>query len=487
MFRKAAGVMVAVFMLAGCHRQVMLEPYRAEFVYTTLAFQPALATSAGFHRWGGDVLDEKLDDWGEVTVGKRREFYYKHRKAMEEIPRELLSPEEREEHTLIIDWIKREELDLNRIRPYKYDPRIYVDAVADGLAALYVSEQGEKKLRYFDLVRRLEATPRLVEIAKKNLAAVPASWNIEAQKRVTALNAFIDGPLREDCAPELKPKFEEHSHKAMAALKEFKVWLDTVVAETQMDWRLDPMLYEQRFQLTMGGKESLEDWRRTGEAELMILRLQMEKAAGKGGVAKALANLKTTPVDVPLVAGMAKSLRVRATPAAKVPAVTLMSWRPGPVVDGKEPGMLWVTAGPAREADLKLAVRTATKAAETGDRLRRLDPRSKAVLHSLFDREWKRVEWPTPAEIAAMPADEKLTALNQLLEAAAVFVTQIEIEKEWLSTDETVARLRQRTYRDEAGAKQLALEIELAGRQIPAGYVAWREARKKEPARPHGI
>lgn len=481
MFRITVGLVGAALLTIGCHRQVMLEPYRAEFVYTTLAFQPSLATSAGFDRWGGDVLDEKLDDWGEVTVEKRREFYYKHRKAMEEIPRELLSPEERDEHTLIIDWIKREELDLNRIRPYKYDARVYVDAVADGLVSLYVSEQGEKKLRYFDLVRRLEATPRLVEIAKKNLVSVPVSWNVEAQKRIKTLVAFIDGPLREDCAPELKPKFEEHASKAMAALKDLQTWLDTVVGQTQMDWRLDPMLYEQRFQLSMGGKESLDEWRRAGEGEIAALRSQMETAAGKGGVKKALSELKTAAVDVPLVAGMAKSLRVRATPAAKVPAVPLVSWRPGPVVDGKEAGMLWVTAGPAREADLKFAVRSATKSAEAGDRLRRLDPRSRAVLHSLFDREWKRIEWPTLTEIEGMPADEKLAVLNQLLEAAAVLVTQIEIEKEWLSPEDTVARLKQRTYRDEAGAKQLALEIELGGRQIPAGFAAWREISRRMP------
>lgn len=410
--------------LAGCKREVSFEPYRAEFVYTTLAYRPTQATAVGFHRWGGDVLDEKLDDWGEGNLDQLRDFYRKHRKAIEGIPRELMTAEDRADCDLVLNRIALGEFELNRAKQYKYDPRIYVDGVRDGLVSLYAGEHAPKKLRYFDMVRRMEWLPKYLVIAKKNLVAAPLSWNVEAQERTVELIRFIEGTLREDCAPELRPKFSEEAPKAVKELEAFRVWLDTELKLTQREWRMEPEIYAAKLKLELG--MSMEEARQAVEAD--IAKWKTAKAGeSEGGELKTELKLMEAP----------EVLRVE---GARL--------YPGAVLHPEQKSRVWVRKGGAPDGRAMARVVLQERAMAEA---RKSEPRSRKVLRTVFEPAWRWERWPEGSEA-------------QLLKEAELLRAQIEL-----------VGLAKGAIEDAA----LMKKVELMGGEIPAGYVGWLRENAK--------
>lgn len=430
--------LAAVVVMTGCKREVQLEPYRAEFVYTTLAYRPTQATAMGFHRWGGDILDEKLDDWGEGNLDQLRRFYEKHRKAMEGIPQELLSAEDREDYRLIMDRMTLAEFELNKIRSYKYDPRVYVNGITDGLMGLYAGEHGPKKLRYFDIVRRLEWVRKYVAIAEKNLVASPESWNVEARARNKELIRFLNEELKADCAPELQPKFGEQAPKAAADLEEFGRWMEGALTTTQKEWRMEPPLYAAKLKLELG--VTVEEASRAAEEDMARWKTVKAEYAGEGG---APPGLKLLPAPGVLMVEGARLL-------------------PGAVLHPEEKSRVWVQKG----AENRLAMARVALREAAWSEARKIEPRSRKVLRTVFAPAWYWERWPEKG------------AERHLLREAAKLWAQIEMVSRVSTNEETIPKLMERAgvTREEAG--DLVREVELLGAEIPAGYWGWRMEQK---------
>src|ERR1035441_8410496 len=66
-----------------------------EFVYTTISFSPARATSVGLHQYNNQNLDDQLDDVSPAALEKQRQFYHNFRDRLAALDPAKLSAEDR--------------------------------------------------------------------------------------------------------------------------------------------------------------------------------------------------------------------------------------------------------------------------------------------------------------------------------------------------------------------------------------------------------
>ena len=72
-----------------------------EFVYTTLAFSPTAATSAGLHQYGGKNLDQLLDDVSVAGFDRQRRFYRSFQSRLAKLQREDLPLQDQVDYDII--------------------------------------------------------------------------------------------------------------------------------------------------------------------------------------------------------------------------------------------------------------------------------------------------------------------------------------------------------------------------------------------------
>lgn len=303
------------------------------------------------------------------------------------------------------------------------------------MIGLYAGEHAPKKLRYFDIVRRMEWLKKYLAIAQKNLVAAPASWNAEAIARNKALIEFINGELKADCAPELQPKFAEQAPKAVKELEEFGRWLESAMATTQREWRPEPAIYAVKAKVELGVK--VEEAKRAAEEDLAKLRGAVRDAAAREAFPKL-------------------ELKVMVAPA--VMRVAGARLHPGAVLHPEQKSRVWVEKGKEdRLAMARVALRQAAF-----EEARKSEPRSRKVLRTVFEPAWKWERWPAKG------------AERELLWEAAKLWAQIEMVMEVTPSEEAAKKVKERTGFTTEEAAELVRQVEMLGWEIPGGYWGWR-------------
>ena len=81
---KLVVILPIVLFAAGCSRNPsdQLARLSDEFVHTTLAFSPAMATSVGLHQYQGQNLDNLLDDTSPENLDRQRRYYEHFRERL---------------------------------------------------------------------------------------------------------------------------------------------------------------------------------------------------------------------------------------------------------------------------------------------------------------------------------------------------------------------------------------------------------------------
>jgi len=76
--RRGTVVLFAAVLSTSCGQRVTKQSFTEvedEFIYTSLAFSPVQATSAGYHQHQGIKLDAELDDFSQAGLDRQRNFY----------------------------------------------------------------------------------------------------------------------------------------------------------------------------------------------------------------------------------------------------------------------------------------------------------------------------------------------------------------------------------------------------------------------------
>lgn len=193
------------------------EPVVDEFAYTSLSFSPTAATEYGLHRFASDTMDDLLDDWGASAIAKSRKFYERFQGDLQRIAVNRLMPEDRADFDIVQEATALR-LREHREEHHRHAPHLYTAIIEKGLTVPYRVEYAPLNLRYFHLIRRIEAIPKLLKLAQGYLVD-GASRDIEAAAdRTIWLREWITATLAPGVPQELRASFTRATGPATAAL-----------------------------------------------------------------------------------------------------------------------------------------------------------------------------------------------------------------------------------------------------------------------------
>lgn len=283
-------VLAAATLLAGCtpRPKAELAPLLDEFVYTTLSFSPSAATGQGYHVHHGRKLDDELDDFSFPALQRQMKFYADFHKRLERIDRTRLSSEDRADLDIIEGQIALALFDLGLIHSPQHNPTVYVEALGNALFNPYVLEYAPPAERFRSIIARLRQAPHYVDVAHGSLRAVPPAWMDVAAEENDGNIALIDKTLRDAAPASQKAAYSAAAAKALAAVRDFNVFLKDKLSAKTSDWRLGKEKYDRKFALVLAAGRTPEQLLAAAEDDLKSVRAEMAKLAAPQTIQQAL-------------------------------------------------------------------------------------------------------------------------------------------------------------------------------------------------------
>jgi uncharacterized protein (DUF885 family) len=273
--RKAA--LSLLLFLPACSRKPP-EPFSRtveEFIYTTLAWSPVLASNVGYRQHQGVALDEQLDDYSAAGIEMQRKFYNGFQERLKRMDPGKLDAGERADYDILNDQVALILLEFDTIQNYRHNPTVYVELIGNALFSPYVLEYAPKEQRFRHIIERLKKVPALVAQARANLADAAEIWNTVAQEENDGNIGLIDETLRKDVPESLRSSYEQAAGPALDALRQFNLYLKNEMSKKPGDWRLGKEKYSRKFRYALATDKTPEQVLAEAEAELTAVRRQM--------------------------------------------------------------------------------------------------------------------------------------------------------------------------------------------------------------------
>jgi len=261
-----------------------------QFIHETLAQSPSSASQAGYHhcrdpKSGKDLaLDSLLDDVSPAGFAAQREMYTRWRDRFHsETPVAALGPEDAADWRLIDDQVALNLLELDQIQNYRHNPTVYVELLGSAFFQPITDDYALQDVRLGDVLTRIAATPRFLDQARSVLAdADPIFIKVAVEENEGNIN-LIQTTVASAVAksPALKSRFNQVAPPAIAALRNFNVWLDSDLAKRKSGrtWRLGKQFYDQKFRLVMETDITPEQLLTEAQSEFTKTRAEMLELA----------------------------------------------------------------------------------------------------------------------------------------------------------------------------------------------------------------
>ncbi|QYM79477.1 DUF885 domain-containing protein [Horticoccus luteus] len=231
-----------------------------------LRLNPENSTQLGDHRFDGT-----LTDYSPAGRDAQLAAYRAGLAALAHIdPAQLTGPNRVDAQILQLN-LEAQIFYLTELKPFAWDVLSYNTSLADSIYLLTAREFAPAADRLHSAAQRLAAIPRVVAQAKANLVNPPAVYTQTAIKQIAgAIGLVHDGldPLLAE-APALKAELAPAQEKAIAALTDYKTWLEQdLLPRSHGDFRLGADHYRQALRYTLASDLTPEEILARAEAEL---------------------------------------------------------------------------------------------------------------------------------------------------------------------------------------------------------------------------
>jgi uncharacterized protein (DUF885 family) len=279
---KRAALLPLLFLAAGCRSNPAekLSKLTEEFVYTTVAFSPATATSIGLHQYQKQKLDDLLDDFSPPSLDKQQHFYEDFQNRLHQIPIEKLAPAERADYTILEDQTSLALLDLKEIHGALHNPTMYVETLGNALFSPFILEYAAKPQRIESIMARLQRVPLYLDQASTNLTASPLIWTQVAIDENQGNIDLVDKTIRAQVPDNLRDNYARVARPALDAMNKFQTYLkNSLSARTNADWRLGQDRYTRKFRYAMEVGVEADTTLDQAEREMKAVRARMLELA----------------------------------------------------------------------------------------------------------------------------------------------------------------------------------------------------------------
>jgi len=260
------------------------------FMKDSLALSPTSASQAGYHKHvdpktGKTIeLDALLDDLSLESMAAQRAFYEQWRERFrKETPVSSLDPQDAADWQLIDDQIGLNLLEFDKIQNYRHNPTVPVELIGNALFLPLTQDYASHDIRVGHVLSRVSAIPLLLTQVKQYLSDADPIFISTAVQENDGNIDLIENTIAAEipAGSPLKAQYDKVAPTAIAALKDFSLWLQNDLAKrpAHRTWRLGKELYDQKFKLVMETDVTPEQVLADAEAGLQSVRAEMLELA----------------------------------------------------------------------------------------------------------------------------------------------------------------------------------------------------------------
>lgn len=337
---------------------------------------PVRASELGMH-----AHDARLPAMDRMAVQDRIDDLLDWIGDLEEIPFTLVRGDDRYDYAIMEFALRAELLDLEEIRSWAIDPRLYTRVLASGIASLAQREHVSDEARLEALRSRMAAGPALLEVARANLRRPPVVWVEMALEDARGLAMYLETQLparvNGGATAPLPSVLRTERDELVAALDEHVRWLEAdLLPVASGDFRLGRYLFQRKLLYEEHISLSIEELSRLNRAAVTEIQQRVSQVAAEidpartpGAIADSVARLHPDPEALLIeAAAMMASLREWTDSAGVVtiPDPNLPTVRESPPYARSRPAYLDVP-GPFESERLDAFYNLTTPLAEWGE------------------------------------------------------------------------------------------------------------------------
>lgn len=234
------------------------------YVDDLLERSPGFATYLGDHRF-----DDRMGDYSAAGWQRSLEAEKRWLTQLDEIDPAQLSPGDAIDYEILRNHIESSIFELEEIREQEWNPLVY--NVGGSIYSLLARDFAPLEERLQSLRGRLEEIPGVLQAAKANLKNPPLVHTETAIMQNPGTIALIEGELETflEQAPQMREPLEPAREAAVAALKEYGVWLEEeLLPRSNGEFRIGEEKFRRKLAFALHSDLSMEEILRRAEVRL---------------------------------------------------------------------------------------------------------------------------------------------------------------------------------------------------------------------------
>src|SRR3954464_5638198 len=228
---------------------------------------PEYGTELCDHRF-----DDKLTDYSPEAVAKELKRAKDFRQQLEQFSdlTKLTGPN-RVDVRLMRDNIDNEIFGIEELKEREWNPLLYNESLANSIYLLVARDFAPAEKRATSIRARLEKIPVVIEQAKANLKNPPKVYTETAIDQTQGAISLVKEGLNEtlDKAPKAKAELAALQEKTIAALTEYKTWLQNdLLPRSTGDFRIGADKFRKKLRFALASDMSMEDLTKAARTDL---------------------------------------------------------------------------------------------------------------------------------------------------------------------------------------------------------------------------
>ncbi len=238
-----------------------------DYIEGLMKANPEYATELGDHRF-----DDKLTDYSDEAEAKELARAKEVRKELEQFSdlAKLTGPN-KVDVRLMRDNIDNEIFGIEELKEREWNPLVYNESLANSLYLLVARDFASAEKRAGSIRARMEKIPAVIAQAKANLKTPPQIYTETAIEQTQGTISLVKEGLNEvlDKAPKAKADLAPVQEKAIAALTDYKTWLQNdLLPRSTGDFRIGADKFRKKLRFALASDMSMEDLMKAARADL---------------------------------------------------------------------------------------------------------------------------------------------------------------------------------------------------------------------------
>jgi uncharacterized protein (DUF885 family) len=241
---------------------------------------PSLAAASGIHAWDG-----KLEDYSPTAITSEIAAIKKFQERLDKIPRRELPLTDALDYEILSANMKSRLLELEEIKSYQREPRLYSDVISTGLLQIATFDYAPLESRLRHVISKQNQIEKLIESARVNIGKVPPIFLKTGLDSFRGTLSFVQNDLPEAFAEvknaKLQGDFRKSTKSASRAIASYIKQLERIKPDSSAGYALGKQKYELKLRYDEGIDIRIDVLFRIAYRELFAAQREFRETAAQ--------------------------------------------------------------------------------------------------------------------------------------------------------------------------------------------------------------